>query len=124
MYDVIAYILFSIIIVFQAVVIFFFRNKWKKAIMHVAQLFLDNDALSKKLDMANLENSKEANEGFIKFLSDSREAAFEYIENVQQSVQNYLVAVESGDNDAIITARMELFSYLPEETENEDKNQG
>lgn len=124
MYDVIAYIFFSVVIVFLATVVFFFRSRYRKMVMSVAQLILDKDSLAKKLDMANLENSKEVNEGFIKFLSDSRGAAFDYIENVQGSIKNYLSAIESKDNDKILTARMELFSHLPEESEAGDKNQG
>jgi hypothetical protein len=124
MYDVIAYVFFSVLTVFLASAVFFFRSRYRKMVMSVAQLILDKKSLEKRLDMAYLENSKEANEGFIKFLSDSRQAAFDYIENVQKSIQNYLSAVESQDQDGIVTARMELFSHLPEETETEDKNKG
>ena len=90
----------------------------------IAQLVLDKEVLADKLDKVVLENSKEVNEGFIKFLSESREAAFSYIESVQNSVQNYLAAHESGNNDTIVTARMELFSHLPEQLEGGDKKEG
>ena len=101
-----------------------FRSRWANAIKIIAQLIVDKEALIDKLDTSLAANSKEANDGFIKFLSDSRQAAFDYIEDVQKSVQNYLAAVESQDEDGIITARMELFSHLPEEAETEDKNKG
>jgi hypothetical protein len=124
MYDTVAYIFFTAVTVFLAAAVFFFRRRHRQALMSVAQLILDKEALLNRLEMATLENSKEANEGFIKFLSDSRQDAFDYIESVQKSVQNYLVAIESQNEDEIITARMELFSHLPEEAETEDKNKG
>jgi hypothetical protein len=88
----------------------------------IAQLLIDKQMLLDKIDSIILENSDEANEGFIKFLSDSRESAFEYIENVQESINRYLVAVQNNNPDEIATARMELFSHLPEVPESEKKN--
>lgn len=91
-----------------------YRAKNKRLIATVAQLFLDKEVLVDRIDSIILEASDEANEGFIKFLSDSRQAAFDYIEQVQVAVQRYLDAVQSQDEDMIVTARMELFSHLPE----------
>lgn len=96
--------------------------KFRRMIRVIAQLVIDKELLLDKLDKLILENSKEANEGFIKFLSESREAAFEYIENVQKSIQSYLVATENRNQDEILIARMELFSHLPEVPESETKN--
>jgi hypothetical protein len=96
--------------------------KFRRMIRVIAQLAIDKELLLDKLDKLILENSKEANEGFIKFLSESREAAFEYIENVQKSIQSYLVATENRNQDEILIARMELFSHLPEVPESETKN--
>jgi hypothetical protein len=90
----------------------------------IAQLLVDKEVLLDKIDNIILETSNEANEGFIKFLSESREAAFEYIENVQKTISQYLVAIENGNQDEIITARMELFAHLPEVPESENKNKG
>lgn len=96
--------------------------KFRNMIKIIAQLLVDKEALLDRIDTMVLENSKEVNEGFIKFLSDSREAAFDYIENVQKSINQYLVAIENGNSDEIVTARMELFSHLPEVPESENKN--
>lgn len=96
--------------------------KFRNMIKVIAQLLIDKEALLDRIDTIILENSKEANEGFIKFLSDSRQAAFDYIEDVQKSINQYLVAVENGNPDEITTARMELFSHLPEVPESENKN--
>jgi len=98
--------------------------KYGNMIKVIAQLLIDKEALLDKIDSILLETSDEANEGFIKFLSESRAAAFEYIEDVQKSISQYLVAIENGNQDEIITARMELFAHLPEVPESENKNKG
>jgi hypothetical protein len=89
------------------------RNQ--KSIMSIGQLILDKVALLSKIESMELQKSPEANENFIKFLSESREHAFKYIEDVQLAVQNYLIAIENKDNDQIQLARIELFNHLPEE---------
>lgn len=114
----------ALIIAVELSLVIFYRIKYHKMIKIIAQLIVEKESLVDKLDTVVAANSKEVNEGFIKFLSESREAAFDYIENVQKSVQNYLVAHESGTSDEIVTARMELFSHLPEASEPGDKNQG
>jgi hypothetical protein len=87
----------------------------------MAQLIIDKGIILNRLEQAELANSKEVNDGFIKFLSQSRDAAFKYIEDVQMAIKNYLSAIESGNEDHIQVARMELFSHLPEASEAEDK---
>jgi len=98
--------------------------KYNNMIKVIAQLLVDKETLLDKIDSIILETSNEANEGFIKFLSESREAAFDYIEKVQKSISQYLVAIENGNADEIVTARMELFEHLPEIPESENKNKG
>ena len=124
MIDTIIIALLSLVITALIITTIFYNVKYKRMIRVIAQLVLDKEVLADKLDKVVLENSKEVNEGFIKFLSESREAAFSYIESVQNSVQNYLAAHESGNNDKIVTARMELFSHLPEQLEGGDKKEG
>lgn len=115
--EVIIIIIMSMLVVFFAVAVLIFRQKYRGLIKIVAQLLIDKETLLDKIDSLILENSKEANEGFVKFLSDSRESAFTYIENVQLSINNYLSAIDSKNEDKITAARMELFSYLPDATE-------
>lgn len=93
-------------------VVYYF--KVRKFIKVIAQLIIDNQVLKDKLDESMSLNSKEFSDGFIKFLSESRESAFKYIEDVQTAIQRYLDAVNIGTEDEIVTARMELFSHLPE----------
>lgn len=59
--------------------------------------------------------SIEQTDGFVKFLSESRDWAFNYIEDVQQSIQELQIAVESGYPTEEKLAK--LFSHLPENKE-------
>jgi hypothetical protein len=113
MENIVVLILSSIAISSTAISIMFYF-KYRKLIGVIAQLILDKDVLADKLNESLSLNSKEFNDGFIKFLSESRESAFTYIESVQGAIKNYLDATNKNDNDAIVTARMELFSHLPE----------
>lgn len=96
--------------------------KYRKLIRVIAQLIVDNQILKGKLDESTSLNSKEFSDGFIKFLSESREAAFKYIEDVQGSIQNYLDAINTNDKDKIEIAKMDLFSYLPDTNERKNTN--
>lgn len=124
MIDSILLILVSIIAAGAITTSVVYYIKYNNMIKVIAQLLVDKETLLDKIDSIILETSNEANEGFIKFLSESREAAFDYIENVQKSISQYLVAIENGNADEIVTARMELFEHLPEIPESENKNKG
>ena len=62
--------------------------------------------------------SIEQTDGFVKFLSESRDWAFNYIEDVQQSIQHLKIAVENGSE--IEEELAQLFSHLPENKENKN----
>jgi hypothetical protein len=106
------------------ILFFRLRKKYFNTISTVAMLFLEKDALLEKMEKMELTQSKDVNEGFIKFLSQSRDAAFKYIEDVQISIQNYVDVLDSGDEEAIRLARMELFTHLPEISEDDGKIPG
>jgi hypothetical protein len=124
MIDSILLILVSIIAAAAITTSVVYYIKYGNMIKVIAQLLVDKETLLDKIDSIILETSNEANEGFIKFLSESREAAFDYIEKVQKSIGQYLVAIQNGNADEIVTARMELFEHLPEIPESENKNKG
>lgn len=112
--SIIAIVALVLVIAAQA---FFYYKKYIRLIRSVTDLVLEKQLLLDKIDTLNLETSKDVNEGFIKFLSESRESAFEYIEDVQSAIQSYLVATLNNNPDEIIAARLELFSYLPEQSD-------
>lgn len=117
MIELVSIIILGVISISLSGLLLYSRHKHNKLIMTIAQLIVDKEALLYKIDSLELENSDEANEGFIKFLSDSREAAFTYIEDVQKSIQEYLDAVNSGNEDEILIARIALFNHLPESSD-------
>ena len=59
--------------------------------------------------------SVEQTDGFIKFISDSRDWAFTYIEDVQQALMAYDVALNTDDAKIINEAYKKLISFLPED---------
>jgi hypothetical protein len=108
----------------------------------MAKLVFDNFTLEKLLELQNDETLKTEEtvhkENFLKFISESRDWAFEYIETVQEGLSTFIDAVEHDinyfneygqvismnrpDYDAmkrISAAYKELKKLLPEETVNE-----
>jgi predicted PurR-regulated permease PerM len=69
----------------------------KTTTQHLAEsvlLYLATVDQSNQIQSAPAENQKAHNESFIKFLSDSRDWAFGYIEEVQNSLKNFIDEVE------------------------------
>jgi hypothetical protein len=97
------------------------RRKFSTLSSEHLQLLLDKGALLEKIETLNLEYSKEANDGFVKFLSQSRDWAFEYIEDAQDSIRNYQTALEGSDPVVAMEARQRMFDLLPGSLENEAK---
>jgi hypothetical protein len=81
----------------------------------VVELNVDKMILQDELIAKNATPSE--TEGFIKFLSESREWAFDYIENVQKSINILSEAKASGDDEKINKAYDELIAYLPNDKE-------
>jgi ABC-type uncharacterized transport system involved in gliding motility auxiliary subunit len=93
----------------------------------VAQLTLDKITLYSQLDQMSVGNqnkSLEQTEGFVKFISESREWAFVYIENVQEALEGYRqiadvvpiskdMTVEQAEK--LSKAYDKIMSFLPEE---------
>jgi ABC-type uncharacterized transport system involved in gliding motility auxiliary subunit len=93
----------------------------------VAQLTLDKITLYSQLDQMSVGNqnkSLEQTDGFVKFISESREWAFVYIENVQEALEEYRqiadvvpiskdMTVEQAEK--LSEAYDKIMSFLPEE---------
>jgi hypothetical protein len=84
------------------------------------QTAIDKNLLANKL---NEELDRKYNkpidqtEGFIKFLSDSRDSAFEYIEDVQAAIINLRSAMKLGTSDDITKAYQNLMFFVPKDEE-------
>ena len=117
-----------------AVIVLFYRNV--KHINAIADLIVQNkiltDQLTEKVASKNIEES----EGFLRFVSQSRDWAFEYIENVQKQLNDFVENVgpvmayydkfgrinESPSMNTIFEAYTKLVKVLPETNEKQGEN--
>jgi hypothetical protein len=81
----------------------------------IAQLLLDKQAIADELDRVSFisSNSTDIENGFIKFLSETRESAYVYIEDVQSTIVELQGAMESGSDTEITIAYQKLINLLP-----------
>lgn len=93
--------------------------KHKRSLALIAQLVIDKTTLLEELSKANFitENSSDLNDGFIKFLSESRDMAFEYISDVQASIESLKISMELNDEAMIGESYKKLISFLPSENQ-------
>ena len=70
----------------------------KKRFFHsILQLMMDKDSLVKELTEAKMEINtlSSPDDGFVKFLSQSRIWAYEYIENAQKEIREVILAIDA-----------------------------
>lgn len=116
--DILIFILTLILIAGFATgfVIFYFKYKGAEsvAIRKTLETALVQNQLKLEIEKRAAEEIGN-NDGFIKFLSDSRDWAFDYIEKVQESIKNLKTAVDANDETAVKKAHQDLINLLPEE---------
>jgi hypothetical protein len=97
-----------------------YRLRYNKVLSSLVQLTIDKSAMSEEIDRLHFiqENSVDIENGFIKFLSESREQAFEYIEKVQAAMFELESAMQSGNENLIAEAYAKLIGFLPDEPGN------
>lgn len=83
-------------------------------VMIVAVLVYNIISLSNQIRKLQ-ERSEPELPGYSKFLEDSRDAAFGYIEEVQEAIRDYKTTTESKKKPAIKESYARLISLLPEE---------
>ena len=74
------------------------RVRKKRVLEELLQQTIDKTALLGYLDKLTAENDSktiEQTEGFLKFVSDSRDWAFDYIEQVQEGLSGYIDKVDA-----------------------------
>ena len=95
-------------------------DKLKKSNLLVAELFIKNRALeevnSQVNNGINMSDDTLHKENFIKFLSDSRDWAFEYIEKSQQTIKEVSEELKSQGFNNYSEKLMQL---LPDKAKNE-----
>jgi len=95
-------------------------DKLKKCNLALTKLFLENEGLkevifqNKSIDMQSEDGIHKEN--FIKFLSDSRDWAFEYIETSQKTIKE---VSEDLKNKGFNNYSEKLMELLPDKGENE-----
>jgi hypothetical protein len=97
--------------------------KNKKLRGQMIQFALDKTMLLEHVEkISGKSSSIEHSEGFLKFVSDSRDWAFKYIEDVQGAIVEFNSAVASKDDEKIESALNNLKSFLPDNEEENNKN--
>jgi hypothetical protein len=112
-YDVIAFLLISLISIMSVGFSLYLFGKNRRLVKNIIEMHIERSALEDMIasKALNREESIDQNDGFIKFLSDSREWAFNYIDNVQNTI---FVLKEKYDNKkALDESLKELFDMLP-----------
>jgi hypothetical protein len=95
--------------------------RYKRLLAKLIEMTINNVSLNESINKinANQENPNIADpDGFIKFLSQSREWAFNYIEEVQEAILKLSEAMQSANEDKIHIAYLHLMTYLPNEKAN------
>lgn len=120
--------IFSIELIIVAVLVFVlivmgaflvrYRLRSKRLAANVVQLIIEKNAIGEELDRLSFisSNSTDIENGFIKFLSETRESAYEYISEVQATIQELKSAMESGKDEDIAAAYKKLIEFLPDNT--------
>lgn len=116
--ELISFIVFLVILVAVSYAAIAFGVKSRKQVAEIVQLKIDKTALLEHLEKAinqNESKSLEQTDGFVKFLSESRDWAFKYIEDVQ----NTIVEVKNnwGNGNQMEESIEKLFTFLPENKE-------
>jgi hypothetical protein len=90
----------------------------KKLMADALQLAVDKVTIMEKLSelsVVNQTKSVEQTDGFLKFVSESRDWAFDYIEAVQDAIREYDIALSNHDATAMNDAYNKLIDMLPED---------
>lgn len=94
--------------------------KNKKLSAEIALLNVERVAFASHIDQletAKESGSVEGTQGFLRFISESRDWAFEYIENVQEAISEYDEALSTQDAAKINAAYKKMINMLPKENE-------
>ena len=111
----------------------YFKNK--ALIYNAAKIIVENKILKEKLESMNSESNIENSNGFLKFVTESRDWAFQYIEETQLIITNFVEIVgpvldyynkfgrisENPSMNKIFDAYQNLIKVLPQTEKNKEK---
>lgn len=121
MLELIAFVVFIVIFVALLINNIIIRIKNRLLVKEAIQLNIDKIVLVNRIEelLAKQENKTlEESDGFIKFVSESRDWAFQYIEDVQEAISHFDKTISSKDDMQIEKAYDKLKNFLPKEEEN------
>jgi hypothetical protein len=104
-----------LLVVILSIFLIVLKLKNTKLLSLVTQFFVDKSVLSEEVDRLSIlvNNGPAIENDFIKFLSDSRNSAYEYIEDVQLAIEKLYKAMESDKENDIDKAYKRLLEFLP-----------
>lgn len=114
--------LLIVLIAFLSYRVYSLKRMNNDLVATVLQEGIDKNAISQKLqDTLDLINNTnvEDKDGFIRFLSQSRQWAFDYIEDVQLAIAKLSEAMETSDEQKILEAYNNIITYMPSEDNKE-----
>jgi len=117
--EIAVYAVASLLFVYVAIDNIRVRMLNKKLTAEILQLLIDkNNLIDEAKRIADMSGSAKSadREGFIKFLSESRDLAFGYIEKFQSSLAKLRNAAKAKDQQLIEQSITELLELLPDET--------
>lgn len=122
MNNIIQIVTYSAVVVsygFLAYIIYMLRRQKIKAMLDLVQAKADIDEISmeymKLSEELNLQKTT-SNDGFIKFLSESRNMAFEYIDEVQTAIKEFIIAKEKDNIVEFELAFNKIVRLLPNDS--------
>lgn len=80
----------GLVLLINISLLIFIFIKLKRTRYALVQMIIANNDLNNQLEYINSDEQKTHNENFIKFLSDSRDWAFTYIEDVQSGLKKFI----------------------------------
>lgn len=122
MFDWVTFLPFMIMVVIIGYLAFQVATLYKDKIDLIKELIQSNndvDMLSSRLEeVASKQELLAGSENdFIKFLSQTREDAFEYIAKVQGGIAEFVSATDAKDDVRVLAAYQELISFLPSDND-------
>lgn len=118
--QIIAFSLLLALLVYFAYNSFRAKVEIKKMISTIAQLIADKELVQNKLQEVANDKAVSNTEEFVKFLSESRNQAYQYIEMVHTSMESFTKEVEPllKDNNELLTAVNNLYDkVMPQSTD-------
>lgn len=116
-------IFIAVVVIFSAMstLIVFLAMRVNRVRKDLVQSEVDKFIFMTQLDkMLQEQDTKsiEGSDGFLKFVSESRDWAFEYIENVQTALREYDEALHTDDAKKLNESYKKLVDFLPKEEDN------